>query len=283
MVRERCKATAHRIPAMHPATRIPHADAVDRSRNFAPRRGCVSISVKNWENGAPERIRTSDPQIRSLVLYPAELRAPAETAKGVAPASEAFSTRFRTPLQASCSKELKFPSNPRQPPVGKSIAAWVSASPSQQGPRPVSALSARSPIVATTIAASSPSGMPPVGRIGLPAGRFGSDADPSRRSGRTRSGSNRPRRPPFATRSDHGQRTTSFPQASKRRRYWQTPTFSVWCPTSGVGSGHFDLVRPCPHRVSTRPAVRPSSACSSPPLPVFSGPPSRSPPRSPSP
>ena len=29
------------------------------------------------ETGAPERIRTSDPQIRSLVLYPAELRAPA--------------------------------------------------------------------------------------------------------------------------------------------------------------------------------------------------------------
>ena len=29
-------------------------------------------------NGAPERIRTSDPQIRSLVLYPAELRAPVE-------------------------------------------------------------------------------------------------------------------------------------------------------------------------------------------------------------
>ena len=28
------------------------------------------------KNGAPERIRTSDPQIRSLVLYPAELRAP---------------------------------------------------------------------------------------------------------------------------------------------------------------------------------------------------------------
>jgi hypothetical protein len=29
-----------------------------------------------YANGAPERIRTSDPQIRSLVLYPAELRAP---------------------------------------------------------------------------------------------------------------------------------------------------------------------------------------------------------------
>ena len=28
-----------------------------------------------WNNGAPERIRTSDPQIRSLVVYPAELRA----------------------------------------------------------------------------------------------------------------------------------------------------------------------------------------------------------------
>src|SRR3954470_1309911 len=27
------------------------------------------------KTGAPERIRTSDPQIRSLVLYPAELRA----------------------------------------------------------------------------------------------------------------------------------------------------------------------------------------------------------------
>jgi hypothetical protein len=30
---------------------------------------------KSHENGAPEEIRTPDPQIRSLVLYPAELRA----------------------------------------------------------------------------------------------------------------------------------------------------------------------------------------------------------------
>lgn len=31
--------------------------------------------IRHFEkNGAPERIRTSDPQIRSLVLYPAELR-----------------------------------------------------------------------------------------------------------------------------------------------------------------------------------------------------------------
>ena len=34
----------------------------------------------NELDGAPERIRTSDPQIRSLVLYPAELRARDATA-----------------------------------------------------------------------------------------------------------------------------------------------------------------------------------------------------------
>ena len=34
-----------------------------------------------YANGAPERIRTSDPQIRSLVLYPAELRAPLMTGR----------------------------------------------------------------------------------------------------------------------------------------------------------------------------------------------------------
>ena len=31
-------------------------------------------STKVKENGAPEEIRTPDPQIRSLMLYPAELR-----------------------------------------------------------------------------------------------------------------------------------------------------------------------------------------------------------------
>ena len=34
----------------------------------------VSSRSELTKNGAPERIRTSDPQIRSLVLYPAELR-----------------------------------------------------------------------------------------------------------------------------------------------------------------------------------------------------------------
>ena len=31
-----------------------------------------------WKSGAPERIRTSDPLIRSQVLYPAELRVRSE-------------------------------------------------------------------------------------------------------------------------------------------------------------------------------------------------------------
>jgi hypothetical protein len=35
----------------------------------------VSSTAKSLINGAPEEIRTPDPQIRSLVLYPAELRA----------------------------------------------------------------------------------------------------------------------------------------------------------------------------------------------------------------
>ncbi len=39
-----------------------------------------TFSTPEGENGAPERIRTSDPQIRSLVLYPAELRARLEGA-----------------------------------------------------------------------------------------------------------------------------------------------------------------------------------------------------------
>src|SRR5262245_3660411 len=35
--------------------------------------------------GAPEEIRTPDPQIRSLVLYPAELRAPMRIAREMFP------------------------------------------------------------------------------------------------------------------------------------------------------------------------------------------------------
>ena len=53
-------------------------------------------------DGAPERIRTSDPQIRSLVLYPAELRA--HPATSVTPRAEAAdleaSRRLGNPLSA---------------------------------------------------------------------------------------------------------------------------------------------------------------------------------------
>src|SRR5262245_32986064 len=39
-------------------------------------KNCAKILNQNqWVGGAPEEIRTPDPQIRSLVLYPAELRA----------------------------------------------------------------------------------------------------------------------------------------------------------------------------------------------------------------
>src|SRR6185369_7428525 len=54
-----------------------------------------------YESGAPGEIRTPDPQIRSLVLYPAELRAPGYNGRTLPPArldlrySLDFSTRHR--------------------------------------------------------------------------------------------------------------------------------------------------------------------------------------------
>ena len=69
------------------------------SRRFSPLRGACGVAncCRNWSNqqvliyrqthqtktapmgplvfGAPDRIRTCDPQIRNLVLYPSELRA----------------------------------------------------------------------------------------------------------------------------------------------------------------------------------------------------------------
>src|SRR5690606_25200827 len=59
-------------------------DPADRSRPSQPRHlrqqpGRVH-EIELGKDGAPERIRTSDPQIRSLVLYPAELRARLEGA-----------------------------------------------------------------------------------------------------------------------------------------------------------------------------------------------------------
>ena len=50
--------------------------------------------------GAPERIRTSDPQIRSLVLYPAELRA-RNGIRGGKPPAGALSNTAHTQRQAT--------------------------------------------------------------------------------------------------------------------------------------------------------------------------------------
>ena len=57
--------------------RLPEAEPVRSAGKLTGRNRDV---VFKPNNGAPERIRTSDPQIRSLVLYPAELRAPAVAA-----------------------------------------------------------------------------------------------------------------------------------------------------------------------------------------------------------
>ena len=49
---------------------------IDSSLRSSPygRTSCVQIASQFVEHGAPERIRTSDPQIRNLVLYPTEYR-----------------------------------------------------------------------------------------------------------------------------------------------------------------------------------------------------------------
>ena len=62
--------------------------AIEKPPSTAAKTTCAAASPRAirpldqcpvlFRNGAPERIRTSDPQIRSLVLYPAELRAPRE-------------------------------------------------------------------------------------------------------------------------------------------------------------------------------------------------------------
>lgn len=58
-----------------------------------PFKGLDSFNLPKEENGAPGTIRTSDPQIRSLMLYPAELRVHAVLQR-LAPAS-AFQERCR--------------------------------------------------------------------------------------------------------------------------------------------------------------------------------------------
>ena len=47
---------------------------IRQSNCFTNKTEATNNHVIEEENGAPEEIRTPDPQIRSLVLYPAELR-----------------------------------------------------------------------------------------------------------------------------------------------------------------------------------------------------------------
>src|SRR5262249_46580986 len=63
-----CKSVRD-FPACAPMTAARYAGP-------SPAYGCLAAPFRSRSerNGAPERIRTSDPQIRSLVLYPAELR-----------------------------------------------------------------------------------------------------------------------------------------------------------------------------------------------------------------
>ena len=56
-----------------------------------------SVVEFSGRNGAPEEIRTPDPQIRSLVLYPAELRARMPL-PGTRAAERRDSYRLRLPL-----------------------------------------------------------------------------------------------------------------------------------------------------------------------------------------
>src|SRR3984957_6120837 len=64
------------------------------------------------KTGAPERIRTSDPQIRSLVLYPAELRALLEARSYIGEPSQ----RQGLP-SGRCGTDATPPRHSRQVPV----------------------------------------------------------------------------------------------------------------------------------------------------------------------
>src|SRR5262249_55969119 len=66
--RERASEPSHNVLA---STLLPRRRVC--GSNFQDQSG--EIVQVQWLTGAPEEIRTPDPQIRSLVLYPAELRA----------------------------------------------------------------------------------------------------------------------------------------------------------------------------------------------------------------
>ena len=62
-------------------------------------------------NGAPERIRTSDPQIRSLMLYPAELRARLRASRRLCvwPDEGDIAARFRLGNRKIASRQDELP------------------------------------------------------------------------------------------------------------------------------------------------------------------------------
>ena len=63
------------------------------------------ISSTCLKSGAPEEIRTPDPQIRSLVLYPAELRARISLAEGAG--GRAAKERHSYRLRASFARSIR--------------------------------------------------------------------------------------------------------------------------------------------------------------------------------
>src|SRR5690606_20345046 len=77
-------------------------------------------------DGAPERIRTSDPQIRSLVLYPAELRAREPPNGGADEASPTADAAYLAAEGGKSKRSCEF-SSARRKPVPK--AAWQRLSP----------------------------------------------------------------------------------------------------------------------------------------------------------
>src|SRR6187399_2245828 len=77
-----------------------------------PASGPASFSsALRTKDGAPEEIRTPDPQIRSLVLYPAELRA-LDSAAGNRPAGRGIAivlTAYWQELRRELSRRLRGP------------------------------------------------------------------------------------------------------------------------------------------------------------------------------
>ena len=87
-------------------------------------------------NGAPERIRTSDPQIRSLVLYPAELRARGTDGAGPPSAIERRG-RVRLTGRADKGKSTSVRQNFPFAPAGLALSVSPAAAPSRAGSVPV--------------------------------------------------------------------------------------------------------------------------------------------------